>query len=92
MSLLLLFFLGVLRWQAEGEREHHAESEAAGHPEGLRQAVSSSASQSDDAVNGPTDQLSPSVDFSYMLHLSGETLKNKSATKITSGGILSYEM
>lgn len=48
---LCCFFLGVLRWQAEGEREHHAESEAAGHPEGLRQAVSSSANQSDDSMN-----------------------------------------
>lgn len=33
-------FPGVLLRQAEGERKHHAEPEAGGHPEGLRQTVS----------------------------------------------------
>ncbi|CAG09600.1 unnamed protein product [Tetraodon nigroviridis] len=37
------FLLG----QAEGQREHHAEPEAGGHPEGLRQTVTSPAGQSD---------------------------------------------
>lgn len=32
-------FAGFLLRQAEGQREHHAESEAGGHPEGLRQTV-----------------------------------------------------
>lgn len=32
-------FSGVLFGKAEGERKHHAEPEAGGHPEGLRQTV-----------------------------------------------------
>lgn len=32
---------GLLLREAEGQREHHAESEAGGHPEGLRQTVTS---------------------------------------------------
>lgn len=34
------FVQGVLLGEAEGQRERHAESEAGGHPQGLRQTVS----------------------------------------------------
>lgn len=48
----LFFMLGVLLRQAEGEREHHAESEAGGHPERLRQAVSAAAAAAANQSDG----------------------------------------
>lgn len=58
-------FSGFLLWKAEGQREHHAESEAGGHPEGLRQTVTSPAGQSD-GTNQPFNQppSCPVIDLS----------------------------
>lgn len=38
-------FSGFFLWEAKNEGGHHAESEAGGHPEGLRQTLSSSSKQ-----------------------------------------------